>query len=54
MHRRICLVLLVHVYEKREGAMEGGAAAARAVHARWTWDHTAQRIIGRLREIHSN
>ena len=40
--------LLRHVFENRDEARGKGAAAAREMHARWTWDHAAARIIDRL------
>lgn len=40
--------LLRHVYEHRDEARERGLAAAREVHARWTWDHAAARIVDRI------
>lgn len=43
--------LMRHVYENREEAREKGARAALDAHARWTWEHSAQKIIARLKEI---
>ena len=40
--------LLREVYENREEARRRGAAAAREMAAKWTWDHTARKILGRL------
>lgn len=43
--------LLRHVYENREEARARGLAAAREVHARWTWDLAAARIVERVRVL---
>jgi glycosyltransferase involved in cell wall biosynthesis len=43
--------LLRHVYENRDAARERGLRAAREVHARWTWDHAAERILKRIRVL---
>jgi GT2 family glycosyltransferase len=43
--------LLREVYENREEARRRGAAAAREMAARWTWDHAAGRILERLTEL---
>lgn len=43
--------LLRHVYENRETARERGMRAAREVHARWTWDHAAERILKRIQVL---
>lgn len=43
--------LLRLVYENREHAKKVGAQAAREVAEKWTWDHTAYRIIQRLKQI---
>jgi len=40
--------LLRHVYEHRDEARARGDAAAREMAARWTWDHTAEKIEARL------
>ena len=40
--------LLRHVYEQREEARARGLAAASEVHARWTWDHAAARVLKRI------
>lgn len=40
--------LLRHVYENREVAARLGAAAAREIAERWTWDGTAAKILARL------
>jgi GT2 family glycosyltransferase len=40
--------LLRHVYEQRDEARQRGAAAAREMAARWTWDSAAGRIVDRL------
>ncbi len=37
-----------HVFENREEAAEKGARAAEEVARRWTWAHTADRIVQRL------
>jgi GT2 family glycosyltransferase/glycosyltransferase involved in cell wall biosynthesis len=43
--------LLRHVYGNREEARLKGARASAEVLGRWTWRHSAEKIIGRLREI---
>jgi len=43
--------LLRWVYEHREEARARGEQAAAETHARFTWGHTAERIVERLREI---
>ena len=45
--------LLRNVYEDREEARRRGMAAAREMAERWTWDHTAGRILARLAELDS-
>jgi GT2 family glycosyltransferase len=40
--------LLRHVYENRDAAMALGAAAAREVAEKWTWAHSAAKVIARL------
>jgi GT2 family glycosyltransferase len=45
--------LMRHVFEHPEEARARGAQAAHAAHARWTWDHAAERILERLRSIGS-
>ena len=45
--------LLRHVYENRDEARGKGAAAAREVAQKWTWDRTAARIVARLDELAS-
>ncbi len=40
--------LLRHVYENREEARARGAAAAREVAEKWTWAHSAAKVIARL------
>ena len=45
--------LLRHVYENREEARLKGAQAAREAHAKWTWNHSAEKIIARLKAIGS-
>lgn len=42
---------LRHVYENRQEARAKGDAAADEVEEQWTWDHAAQRIVDRLRQI---
>jgi GT2 family glycosyltransferase len=44
-------VLLREVYDDREEARRRGMAAAREIAERWTWDHTAQKILARLTEL---
>jgi glycosyltransferase involved in cell wall biosynthesis len=43
--------LMRHVYENRDAARERGLRAARDVHARWTWDHAAKRILERIETL---
>jgi glycosyltransferase involved in cell wall biosynthesis len=43
--------LLRHVYEHRDEARGKGALAAREARERWTWEHSAQKIIERLKAI---
>jgi hypothetical protein len=43
--------LLREVYENREEAKRRGAAAARETSERWTWEHSADKIIARLKEL---
>jgi glycosyltransferase involved in cell wall biosynthesis len=43
--------LMRHVYENREEAGRKGARASAEVLGRWTWRHSAEKIIGRLREV---
>lgn len=43
--------LLRHIYENREEAAERGAAAASEMHRLWTWDHAAERVLGRLNAV---
>ena len=43
--------LLRHVYDHRDEARGRGEAAAREIAERWTWRHTAQKIIGRLEAL---
>lgn len=43
--------LLRHVYEDRDEARSRGAAAAREMAERWTWQRTAAKIIDRLGEL---
>jgi GT2 family glycosyltransferase len=45
--------LLRHVYENRDEARGRGAAAAREMSERWTWENSARRIESRLRELAS-
>ncbi len=40
-----------HVYENREEARLKGARASAEVLGRWTWRHSAEKIIRRLREV---
>jgi glycosyltransferase involved in cell wall biosynthesis len=44
-------LLLRHVYENQEEARAKGAAAAREVAQRWTWDESARKICSRLEEL---
>ncbi len=44
-------VLLRQVYDDREEARRRGIAAAREMAERWTWDHTARKILARLTEL---
>jgi glycosyltransferase involved in cell wall biosynthesis len=43
--------LLRHVYENREEARLKGARASAEVLGRWTWRHSVEQIIQRLREV---
>jgi FkbM family methyltransferase len=43
--------LMRHVFEHPQEARERGARAAQVAHARWTWDHAAERMLTRLRTI---
>jgi GT2 family glycosyltransferase len=43
--------LMRRVYENREEARLKGARASAEVLSRWTWRHSAERIIRRLREV---
>ncbi|HUM02351.1 MAG TPA: glycosyltransferase [Thermoanaerobaculia bacterium] len=43
--------LLRHVYENQDEARSKGAAASAEVTEKWTWDHTARRILARLDEL---
>ncbi|MET0625977.1 MAG: glycosyltransferase [Pyrinomonadaceae bacterium] len=43
--------LMRHVYENREEATLKGARASSEVLGRWTWRHSAEKIIRRLREV---
>ncbi|MGB8356847.1 MAG: glycosyltransferase [Chthoniobacteraceae bacterium] len=43
--------LMRHVYENREEARAKGERACRDAHEKWTWHHSAQRIMKRLEEI---
>ena len=43
--------LLREVYENRDEARRRGAAAAREMAERWTWDHVAGKILARLEEL---
>jgi GT2 family glycosyltransferase len=43
--------LMRHVYENREEAASKGARASAEVLDRWTWRHSAEKIIRRLREV---
>ncbi len=43
--------LMRHVYENREEAGRKGARASAEVLSRWTWRHSAEKIIRRLREV---
>jgi hypothetical protein len=40
-----------HVYGHREEARAKGARAALEARTKWTWEHSARKIIGRLVEI---
>lgn len=44
-------VLMRHVYEHRDEALEKGLRASREVLSRWTWDHSASRISARVAEV---
>jgi glycosyltransferase involved in cell wall biosynthesis len=43
--------LMRHVYENREEARLKGARASAEVLGRWTWRHSAEKIIERLHEV---
>jgi glycosyltransferase involved in cell wall biosynthesis len=43
--------LLRRVFENREEAARRGAAAAREMAEKWTWDRTAERIAGRIEAL---
>lgn len=43
--------LLREIYDNRDEARSKGAAAAREMAAKWTWDRSASRIIDRLTEL---
>ncbi len=43
--------LMRHVYENREEAERKGARASEEVLGKWTWRHSAEKIIRRLREV---
>lgn len=43
--------LMRHVYEHRDEAKARGESAAREMAARWTWGHTAQKIVARLQAL---
>ena len=43
--------LMRHVYENREEARLKGARASAEVLGKWTWRHSAEKIIRRLREV---
>ncbi|HMA18904.1 MAG TPA: glycosyl transferase, partial [Thermoanaerobaculia bacterium] len=43
--------LLRHVYENRDEAKRRGAAAAREIAARWSWDSSAVKILARLEAL---
>jgi glycosyltransferase involved in cell wall biosynthesis len=40
-----------HVYQHRDEARYKGQYAATEAHLKWTWDHSARKIITRLGEI---
>jgi glycosyltransferase involved in cell wall biosynthesis len=42
--------LLRHVYENREEARRRGAAAAREMAQKWTWERSAEKILARLEQ----
>jgi glycosyltransferase involved in cell wall biosynthesis len=42
-----------HVYEHREEARNKGLFAATEVRMKWTWDHSARKILERLEQIES-
>jgi GT2 family glycosyltransferase len=43
--------LMRHVFENQEEARAKGARASADVHANWTWDHSARKIVARLDAI---
>ena len=43
--------LMRHVYENREEARLKGERASAEVLGRWTWRHSAEKIIRRMREV---
>jgi len=43
--------LLRHVFENREEAARRGAAAAREMAEKWTWERTAEKIAGRIEAL---
>src|SRR5262249_54474337 len=43
--------LLRHVADHRDEARTKGLRAAEEVRARWTWEHSARRILERLRSV---
>jgi len=43
--------LMRHVYENREEAKRKGKRASEEVLSKWTWRHSAEKMIGRLREL---
>jgi GT2 family glycosyltransferase len=43
--------LLRHVFDNREEARRKGAAAAAEMAQKWTWDHSARKIIARLEAL---
>jgi hypothetical protein len=40
-----------YVYENRDVAKKVGEKAAADVAKKWTWDHTAQKIIERIKSV---
>jgi glycosyltransferase involved in cell wall biosynthesis len=43
--------LMRHVYENREEAKLKGARAAAEVLSKWTWQHSVEKMLQRLREV---